>query len=820
MQRSDKKPESPMVNSTVMENPRRPIAMTPKPGSRPVAPPQTAAPAKPRRNPKSTGEHLIANLKSTGEIVVESFQTYKGREDLGSRRAFGFGQWLSGLKVAQKLGLIAAVFALPVAVLLYLLVSAQAQSIDFAAKEKVGVQYLRDVFAVYDHLGSHRLAANAALRDPSAQNKQKRSDEATKVDASLGALTKNVALSSEYGIANQLKLIDSEWQKLKVEGSTLNQSENLSRHSDIISGQLNPMIVTVANKSNLTLDPDLDTYYLQTVVANDLPNLSDLFARYSTRVFDLLSAKSFKAQDKYQLDTLITLLESNLAHAKRTIEYALEGNPALQGTVGEFNNQFFKLTTETINLSRQEVLNAAVPKYSPATWNTIQSKASNSQSALRDSTLEQLNQLLQNRIDRFQSSRLLSLALVGLALAFALGLLFWIAQLITRPLEALTTAAKRLADGDYSVDLPVTSNDEVGQLTQTINTTSKQLQENAENESRKLEAARSLQNNIGEFLGVAMDVSQGNLTRRGKISNDELGSVVDAFNLMTDEIGIILKDVSKVADQVNRRAQVMNVASSQIVQGAQSQANEANTARVQAEGVSESIRQMASGAVQNAQTAQQTLQASQAGQIAVQDTRNGLENIRTQMVDLAAGIQGLSVRSGEISDVVKTIGGIASQTNLLALGAALEAAGAGDAGLRFMAVADGVRKLAEDAASSAQRVAALIKSVQSEIQGLVNRAEGGAREVEAGYAVATKAGERLQEIATLAQQSARVAGSISNLAGQQVVGVEEVSQVVQRIASTAGQTESRSVQGQKAADELRALAEQLSTSLSRFQLPA
>ena len=75
MQRSDKKPESPMVNRTVMENPRKPIAMTPKPGSRPVVAAQAAAPAKPRRNPKSTGEHIIANLKSTAEHLVTSPST-------------------------------------------------------------------------------------------------------------------------------------------------------------------------------------------------------------------------------------------------------------------------------------------------------------------------------------------------------------------------------------------------------------------------------------------------------------------------------------------------------------------------------------------------------------------------------------------------------------------------------------------------------------------------------------------------------------------------------------------------------------------------
>jgi twitching motility protein PilJ len=708
MQRSDKKPESPLVNSTVMVNPRKPIAMTPKPGSRPVAPPQAAAPAKPRRNPKSTGEHLIANLKSTAEHLVTAPSSRNPTVSLkGSKN--GFTSFLENSRMVAKIALIAAI------PLIGMVAAAFVSNNGFGTlRYQIGNLY------------EFMLIPITALGD---------------AETSLADLQRDTQDLAEPGLpaAAQTRLID---RLVKADAKAV----------DVITKYNNEWVTTASPEFTATL-----------VQYNQL-NLQQ------------------------QETIMLTQLNTQYKTAKSALEAYLktgQADPVLLSNLRHYYGAVRSDLRELINVN----MNFAKLSFDDA---------------------------------RAADKRATTLAIAVFLLAAILSVLtvIFVARSISSRLGQLSQGASDLQNGDLNVNIDVGGRDEIGLVAQTLNQTVHTLRAKSEDDEKQLERSRILQNNIGEFLGVAMDVSQGNLTRRGKISNDELGSVVDAFNLMTDEIGIILKDVSKVADQVNRRAQVMNVASSQIVQGAQSQANEANTARVQAEGVTESIRQMASGAVQNAQTAQQTLQASQAGQIAVQDTRNGLENIRTQMVDLAAGIQGLSVRSSEISDVVKTIGGIASQTNLLALGAALEAAGAGDAGLRFMAVADGVRKLAEDAASSAQRVAALIKSVQSEIQGLVNRAEGGAREVEAGYAVAAKAGERLQEIATLAQQSARVAGSISNLAGQQVVGVEEVSMVVQRIASTAGQTESRSVQGQKAADELRALAEQLSTSLSRFQLPA
>jgi twitching motility protein PilJ len=717
MQRfNDKKPDAP-VNSTVIENPRKPVAVTAKPGSRfakPAPAPAPAAPAKPRRNPKSTGEHLMANLKSTAETMLGAPHDRAQRNPTvsvdGTRN--GIGKLLENSSMILKVAVIALI------PLIGMIAAAVVSNNGFAVQRyQIGNLYefmlipinaIGDTETVLSDLQTTALD----LSEPSipAATRDRLTDRIVKADATASAV------------------ID---QYNKVWDTTTSPE----------------FTQTLANNNRLDLQQQ-ETIMLKQV------NLQHKTAQTALNEY-VRTAQSGKPNN---------VLLANVRHYYGGVRSTLR-------ELININMRFAKLSFEDARAADQ--------------------KAST-----------------------------LSIVVFTLALILSALVAIVIARSISGRLGLLSQGASDLQSGDLSVNVDVGGRDEIGVVAQTFNQTVHTLRGKAEDDQRNLERSRSLQHNIGEFLGVAMDVSQGNLTRRGKISNDELGSVVDAFNLMTDEIGGILKDVSKVADQVNRRAQVMNAASSQIVQGAQSQANEANTARVQAEGVSESIRQMATGAAQNAQTAQQTLQASQAGQTAVQDTRNGLDNIRAQMQDLASGIQGLAVRSGEISDVVKTIGGIASQTNLLALGASLEAAGAGDAGLRFMAVADGVRKLAEDAASSAQRVSTLIKSVQLEIQALVSRAEGGAREVEAGYLVAAKAGERLQEIATLAQQSARVAGSISNLAGQQVVGVEEVSQVVQRIASTAGQTESRSVQGQKAADELRALAEQLSTNLSRFQLPA
>jgi hypothetical protein len=138
-------------------------------------------------------------LSRTTSITVPRAGNLKSAKASGNpSREAGLGGLFGGLNVSQKLAMIAAAFIVPIAVLLFLLVSTQAQAIDFAAKEKVGAKYLGDIAVVFDDIKRHRREARNALRDPSSENKQKLTEAAVKVDASLAALSSDSALASQY----------------------------------------------------------------------------------------------------------------------------------------------------------------------------------------------------------------------------------------------------------------------------------------------------------------------------------------------------------------------------------------------------------------------------------------------------------------------------------------------------------------------------------------------------------------------------------------------------------------------------------------------
>lgn len=414
----------------------------------------------------------------------------------------------------------------------------------------------------------------------------------------------------------------------------------------------------------------------------------------------------------------------------------------------------------------------------------------------------------------------LLLVLGGIAAAAVLaGVIF--AQRITRPVNALMSVAELVGRGDLSQLVPVTSRDEIGQMAVTFNESIVRLRSLVQTETDRDEERRKreeLQQNIIKFLDTVVEIGKGDLTRRGEVSWDVLGNVVDAINLMVEEISSIVGDVRQAALRVASGSQDTIRITGELAEAAQAQARDAVSVTRSVADVTVSVRQVADSADQSAKAARQVLQAASKGGGAVRNSLASMQQIRGEVQTISKKIKSLGDRSLEISNIVNTIQDIAAQTHLLALNASIEAAGAGEAGLRFSVVADEVRKLAERASQATRDIGTLIKGVQIETQEAVVAMEAGTREVESGYEVSLKAEEALQEIGKISQTSAELAAEISNASQTQVQGAEAVAGAVQAIAGAAVKTEQGVQQSRKNVEQLARLAEELTAKLSRFKL--
>ncbi|MFC6619029.1 methyl-accepting chemotaxis protein [Deinococcus radiophilus] len=443
-----------------------------------------------------------------------------------------------------------------------------------------------------------------------------------------------------------------------------------------------------------------------------------------------------------------------------------------------------------------------------------------SQYAAFENTTRQLNTIYEQQ----RSAALNRLLLILLGLLAVATLIYALTQYIigniTGRLGTLTQAAQELSRGNYGQRIVADSQDEIGTLSNTFNVAAEQLEENDRRVAQERLEQEQLQNNIGQFLDVTMDIADGDLTKRGVVTEDVLGNVVDSINFMTEELGSVLTGTRSAAESVTAGSHQMLSTTDTISSGTVLTAQSAQRVAEQTEEVNRQIQAMSEIAQQSAQAALDALLASNEGQQAVQATLSGMQGIRETAQNAEQRIAALSDRSRQIGQIVDTISSIASQTNLLSLHASIEAAGAGEAGERFSVVADEVRQLADESAQASRQIAGLIAGIQREIAEVVQTMRENAEQVNQGYQVAGTAGQRLEQISTLSRESARLAEQISLSTRDQVENIEQVSASVQDIAQIAERSQESVQQGRAAAEQLQQLADQLNASLSRFRLPS
>ncbi|MEE8126330.1 MAG: methyl-accepting chemotaxis protein [Nitrospirales bacterium] len=330
---------------------------------------------------------------------------------------------------------------------------------------------------------------------------------------------------------------------------------------------------------------------------------------------------------------------------------------------------------------------------------------------------------------------------------------------------------------------------------------------------------RKVVSRLKPFWEVAAKASEGDLTPRVPVTTqDELGQMGNALNNLLDQLNRMLLQTRAVAHALSKSSDQLSAVGHQVFQTSQSQVHQATQVAASVEEMSSTAVNMARNTQDLASTAKDVNESAVRGGEIVSSSIQGMESVSSRMQDSAGRIQNLGQRSKEIGDIIGVIEDIAEQTNLLALNAAIEAARAGDQGRGFAVVADEVRKLAERTGKATKEIATVIESVQGGTHEAVRSMEAGTQEVHTGMTLAREAGIRLTEIVKGVQ---RVVDMIQHFAGstqQQSEVSGQISSSIQQVAQLSQENETH-VQGvAKATQQFAELAADLQTSLSRFTL--
>jgi twitching motility protein PilJ len=234
--------------------------------------------------------------------------------------------------------------------------------------------------------------------------------------------------------------------------------------------------------------------------------------------------------------------------------------------------------------------------------------------------------------------------------------------------------------------------------------------------------------------------------------------------------------------------------------------------------MSHTTQRMAENAEAATQTSLKATQAAVKGGASVAETIKGMQRIRAAVQTTGKKIKGLGERSLEIGAIIEVINEIATQTNLLALNAAIEAARAGEQGKGFAVVADEVRKLAERSARATKDITGLIKGIQVETSEAVTVMEEGTREVEEGTKLADQAGAALREIEQIVKQTATLVTDITKSAGDQVKVTESVVGSMDSILKQTQETSHGVQDTVSTIGKLAELSRRLTDAIGRFKL--
>jgi len=389
-----------------------------------------------------------------------------------------------------------------------------------------------------------------------------------------------------------------------------------------------------------------------------------------------------------------------------------------------------------------------------------------------------------------------------------------IVAVIIAPVRELMEVSEALGRGDLSKKANVKSSDELGQLGLTLNTTIDRLQGLVQTESDR----DKMQHQVMDLLSIVSGAAEGDLTVKAEVTADALGSVADAFNLMINGLQALVSQASDVASEIQHSTSDILKASDRMRRGAEQQTAEIQGASGAVNEMSRTIQRMAENAEAATQASLRATQAAVKGGTSVAETIKGMQRIRAAVQTTGKKIKGLGERSLEIGAIIEVINEIATQTNLLALNAAIEAARAGEQGRGFAVVADEVRKLAERAARATKDITSLIKGIQVETSEAVTVMEEGTREVEEGTKLADQAGAALREIEQIVKQTSGLVTDITNSAVNQVKVSEGIVTSMDSISKLTQETTVGVRDTVETISKLAELSTRLTVAIGRFKL--
>ena len=319
-----------------------------------------------------------------------------------------------------------------------------------------------------------------------------------------------------------------------------------------------------------------------------------------------------------------------------------------------------------------------------------------------------------------------------------------------------------------------------------------------------------------EEATIAMD--GGDLSVRVPIEgNDEIAHIGVAFNHMAKGFAEVMSDISGAASQLASAAEEASAITEETSAGVQEQQRETEQVATAMNEMSATVQEVAHNTSEAAQAAQFADDQTEKGTRVVKSARQVIDQLASEIGKIAGVIHELEEDSEAIGTILDVIRGIAEQTNLLALNAAIEAARAGEQGRGFAVVADEVRTLAQRTQQSTTQINELIERLQSRAGRAVTAMNEGQERSKLAVEHAGEADDALQAISGAVNTIHNMNTQIASAAEEQSAVAEEMNRSIVTISQVAHQNAAGAEQTAATSEQLARLAEQLQGMTAKFR---
>lgn len=328
---------------------------------------------------------------------------------------------------------------------------------------------------------------------------------------------------------------------------------------------------------------------------------------------------------------------------------------------------------------------------------------------------------------------------------------------------------------------------------------------------------RSLINPIRELIEHIALLSQGNFGQHVESTRqDELGKLAAAANILRDFLADTFTRLKRSTADLDTASGELNSIATLMAQGTREQFSRTDQVATAMHEMSATAQEVARHAAEAANAADDADSAARQGETVMQATIKTITDIRGEISNTSDVIRRLENDTGRIGKVLEVIRGIAEQTNLLALNAAIEAARAGEQGRGFAVVADEVRTLAQRTAESTAEIHQIIDTVQTGAVNAVRAIESGQQRSEEGVTQVTEAGATLQLITSAVEAIRDMNRQIATAAEEQTSVAEDISRNLTEITAIATANQENVQRTETAGQNLHNLSGQLSEVTQRL----